>query len=328
MRLYVGNTDRQWFEYLRTIQAKEVNFWRPSAKTEFRVLEPGELFLFRLKSPIRRIVGGGRFSSYMRIPLSVAWDIFGEKNGMASLEELRDIINHYRERFDVPPDPDPFIGCISLNEVFYLDEADWIAGPADWAPSLVQGKSYASETDTYKLLISALASTPTGTPHTQSNSSENKVIREAQDVSYSLSNTVAMDQDTDKRYGAAYLTQGRLGQSNFRMAVMRYYNSRCSISGCSIPQVLEAAHIKPYSQNGPHAVNNGILLRKDIHSLFDQGYITIDPHTYKVKVSSHIKLDTNYGQFDQQSVVSLPKDPALRPLEEYLLWHNNNVFQK
>ena len=68
----------------------EVNFWQPSGGVEFNALQPGELFLFKLHSPRNFIVGGGFFAHWSQLPVSLAWEAFGEKNGAASLLEMRD----------------------------------------------------------------------------------------------------------------------------------------------------------------------------------------------------------------------------------------------
>ena len=78
------------------------------------------------------------------------------------------------------------------------------------------------------------------------------------------------------RYGAEYLTRARIGQGAFRVLVTDAYQRRCAISGERTLPVLQASHIRPYSDEGPHHVANGILLRSDLHTLFDRGYITVD----------------------------------------------------
>ena len=60
--LYIGITDYEWFRFLSLLQSvEEVNFWQPGGQTNFRALQPGELFLFKLHSPNNFIVGGGLF---------------------------------------------------------------------------------------------------------------------------------------------------------------------------------------------------------------------------------------------------------------------------
>jgi len=82
VRLFVGVTDKAWFDQLSaSVPHDEVNFWQPSGTTQFRALQPGELFLFKLHAPNNFIVGGGIFGHASIAPLSLAWEAFGLKNG-------------------------------------------------------------------------------------------------------------------------------------------------------------------------------------------------------------------------------------------------------
>ncbi|MFL6621280.1 MAG: HNH endonuclease, partial [Sulfurifustis sp.] len=74
MKLWVGVTDENWYEYLGARSPDEVNFWQPSGSREFRVLRPGEPFLFKLHSPKNFVVGGGFFVRYSPLPCSLAWE--------------------------------------------------------------------------------------------------------------------------------------------------------------------------------------------------------------------------------------------------------------
>ena len=90
LKAFVGVTDFEWFTYLSSLPGiDEVNFWQPGGKQRFRTLSPGEPFLFKLHSPRDYIVGGGFFAHSTILPVSLAWDAFGEKNGASSLEEMR-----------------------------------------------------------------------------------------------------------------------------------------------------------------------------------------------------------------------------------------------
>jgi hypothetical protein len=85
---------------------EEVNFWQPGGRSQFQALQPGELFLFKLRAP--RIVGGGVFARSDILPVSLAWDAFGTGNGAASLAEMRERIACYRSTADEPsatPEP-------------------------------------------------------------------------------------------------------------------------------------------------------------------------------------------------------------------------------
>ena len=146
MRFFVGVTDGDWFEYLTAMPGlEEVNFWRPSGQTSFRAIKPGELFLFKLHSPRNFIVGGGHFVTYSRLPVSVAWLAFGEKNGVRDLVAFRQLVDKYRRRSgSIDPSPDPVIGCTVLTEPFFWPRDAWIPIPKDWSRNIVKGKTYST----------------------------------------------------------------------------------------------------------------------------------------------------------------------------------------
>ncbi len=89
MKFWIGVTDNQWFKYLSKIRPDEVNFRQPSATPPFRNVPIGMPFLFKLKRPFNHIAGGGFFVTYSTLPLCIAWEVFGVKNGCSPLEELR-----------------------------------------------------------------------------------------------------------------------------------------------------------------------------------------------------------------------------------------------
>ena len=74
------------------------------------------------------------------------------------------------------------------------------------------------------------------------------------------------------RFGQPQLVKPRLGQGAFRILVTDIYGRRCAVTQERTLPALEAAHIRPYSDGGEHEAPNGLLLRRDIHSLFDTGY--------------------------------------------------------
>ena len=92
--------------------------------------------------------------------------------------------------------------------------------------------------------------------------------------------------------------------------------------------VLEAAHVRPYSLNGPHAIDNGLLLRSDLHTLFDRGYVTVTPDL-RVRVSRRIREEFenghDYYELDGRAINA----PAVGspPRREYLEWHADTVFR-
>src|SRR5207249_1716563 len=124
----------------------EVNFWQPSGSREFRALRPGELFLFKLHAPDNVIVGGGIFGHASNVPLSLASEAFGPKNGAANLSEMRArIVRYRRERAGDDQRVDPIIGCRMLTQSFFWPSDFWIRVPASWSPNIVSGKGFQAD---------------------------------------------------------------------------------------------------------------------------------------------------------------------------------------
>lgn len=308
MKVWVGVTDKDWFEFLSRIGADEVNFWQPSGSRSFRALQPGEPFLFKLHSPDDFVVGGGHFVRYSPLPTSLAWDAFGPKNGVASLNELNGRVRRYRRE---DASLDPVIGCNVLAEPFFFPRSAWIPVPPNWAPNIVQGKTYDTAASDGKALWEAVQ----------------EVLRQTPRVAEPSVTETAYDQS---RFGAEYLTRGRLGQGAFRVLVTDAYERRCAVTGEKTLPVLEAAHIRPYALLGPHRVSNGILLRSDLHKLFDLGYVTVTPEL-RLEVSPRLRTEWQNGReyyaHHGQPLRVQPADPASHPNREFLSWHNENRFR-
>jgi putative restriction endonuclease len=94
--------------------------------------------------------------------------------------------------------------------------------------------------------------------------------------------------------------------------------------------VLEAAHIRPFSEQGPHLPSNGLLLRADLHTLFDRGLMTVTADN-RIEVSGHIKETygngRHYYKLHGQELQVLPENVSDRPSREFVEWHNSNVFR-
>lgn len=97
------------------------------------------------------------------------------------------------------------------------------------------------------------------------------------------------------RYGAEYLARCRLGQGGFKIAVGSAYRWRCAVCGEKTKPVLEAAHIKPFSASGRSRTENGLLLRADLHKLFDKGYLTVTIE-YQIEVSHRLEEEFENGK--------------------------------
>lgn len=306
MRLFVAITDSDWFDYLAELRPDEVNFWRPSGAESFRSLSPGEPLLFKLHSPDNFIVGGGFFSHYAVLPASFAWGAFGEKNGAKTETEMRQRIEKYR-RVEPGSASDYSIGCILLQSPFFFQRDEWIL-VSDWPRQTVQGKGYTTDEEagrriwakvTLRLQARAL---PTMEPELVTDGS---------------------------RFGQPQTVMPRLGQGAFRVIVTDMYKRQCALTSSHVLHVLDAAHIRPYSEGGSHNPSNGLLLRQDVHTLFDRGYLTVSPD-FHVEVSRRLKDEFDNGKEYyalQGKAILLPGNLAFRPSTEQLVWHNEHVYR-
>ncbi len=111
----------------------------------------------------------------------------------------------------------------------------------------------------------------------------------------------------------------RRGQSKFRQHLLEAYDRRCAITGFGAEQTLEAAHIYPYRGDDTHKVGNGLLLRGDLHTLFDLYLLTVHPKTKRVYLAPELR-STEYGELNGKRV-NLPQDRSLWPYEKSLAWH-------
>ena len=309
MNLWVGVTDKDWFDLLTARQSHEANFWQPSGGRNFKALQPGEPFLFKLHSPLNFIVGGGFFVRYSPLPVSLAWQAFGEDNGVQSQSQLLARVRRYRREDQTL---DPVIGCNVLAETFFLPRAAWIPVPTDWAMNIVQGKTYST--------------------HTEIGAALWQQVQMARGVAVGARDALPEDEDSNgERYGLPFLARGRLGQGAFRVLVTDAYQRRCAVTGEKTLPVLEAAHIKPYAEQGPHRTHNGILLRSDLHRLFDLGYVTVTPEL-DLLVSRRLKDEWQNGKeyyaHHGRPLLIKPEQVAERPAPEFLRWHNEHCFRE
>jgi len=308
MKMYVGITDYDWYSIIRNENCDEVNFWKPSGNINFRAIETNELFLFKLHSPNNYIVGGGFFVKYSILPTYLAWDAFGIKNGAKTLQELNERVIKYKSNKSIV-DNNHNIGCIILTEPFFFNEKDWIPIPADWKRGIQTGKTYSTDTFVGQRLL--------------------QQVNEKLKKQTLISANELCEHESSERYGKEQIVKPRLGQGAFRVLVTDAYNRKCSVTGEKTLPVLDAAHIKSFSSNGPNSADNGLLLRTDIHKLFDKGYITVNDE-YKVEVSKRLNEDYGNGKiyyyFHGRKLFNIPENKYDIPAKEFLYWHNNNVY--
>lgn len=309
----VAITDTEWYRFLSARpEITEVNFWTPSARRGFRApaFSP---FLFKLRSPHNAICGFAWFAQYSVLPDWLAWETFGLGNGCVSFEAMRERIGRIRERirYDEETGSDD-IGCIQLvSPVFFPDEA-WIPQPSDWHPRTQTPTKYDLTTGEGRRVWDACLAVAAQLPQPAAASGHSIVVG-----------------SSGPRYGAPVLVQPRLGQNTFRIAVLDAYGRACSVTNEHSLPALEAAHIRPYSDEGPHEVQNGLLLRADLHRLFDKGYITVSKDM-RLEVGARLKRDFRNGRTYYPlhgDTIRLPTEGSAKPAWEFLQWHQTNVFR-
>ncbi len=304
MKFFLAVTDEGWFRYLARQQPDEINFWRPSSKTTFRAIQPGAPFLFKLHSPNNFVVGGGFFVRHSILPISLAWEAFGNKNGADTFDAFYQSVMKYNRRGEV----NPSIGCTILTEPFFLVEDEWIPVPEDWNKSIVQGRIYNTEDVTGDRLWDA--------------------VRER--LGNQLKTEGELVYEEPARYGTPYEIRSRIGQGAFRVMVTDAYHRRCAITGEKTLPVLEAAHIKPFSQLGPNTTNNGLLLLSDMQILFDKGYVAIDDQMHIVvsrRIREEFENGREYYAYQGKVLANLPDSAIERPSVEFIRWHQEEIFR-
>lgn len=314
MFAYVGVTDFDWFTYLAGQPGiEEVNFWKPGGTQGFAAIPPGAPFLFKLHAPRNVIAGGGFFVHFTRLPTSLVWEAFGIKNGATSLEEMRRRIEKYRKT--PTSHQDYSIGCIVVGAPFFFTREEWIPIPEDWSPSIVSGKSYDLLRSPGSELWDAVQ--------------VRLAAREARRLAERAAKRVA-EMPAQRRYGDPIEVLPRLGQGSFRVLVTDAYERRCAMTGERTLPALDAAHIRPFAGEGENRVQNGLLLRSDLHRLFDRGYITVRPD-HRIEVSRRIREEFENGR-DYYALanreIRMPERDEFRPERHLLEWHADSVFQR
>lgn len=304
----VAVTDFGWYEFLSRHPSAEVNFWTPSDRRRFAAPEFSPFF-FKLKAPHRAIAGFGFFAQWSSLPPWLAWECFGTGNGCSSLGEFEERLTEIRTRIGyVASNPRAHVGCILLVQPVFFPREAWVAQPKDWHDRTVSSQGYnLTEGEGLRVWSECLerSSETTLPPHLPQ-----------------------VAGPPAPRYGTPYVITPRRGQGTFRVAVTDAYGRSCAVTGEHSLPALEAAHIRSFAHEGPHEARNGLLLRADLHRLFDKGYATVTPGL-RLEISERLRADYSNGRSYYPlhgSQVRPPEDTRHRPAQEFLAWHNDHVY--
>ena len=196
------------------------------------------------------------------------------------------------------------IGCRILTQPFFLDEPDWIPVPASFSRNIVSFKTYSTA------------------------DFEGQQLWEAVGERLHRQGFRRLGEER-ARFATPQLIRPRPGPGAFRLVITDNYQRRCAVTRERTLPALDAAHIRPYSQDGSHEPGNGMLLRSDIRNLFDAGYVTVTPDL-RFEVSKRIREEfengRHYYKLDGERI-NAPEDPSQRPDPASLSWHNQNCFR-
>jgi putative restriction endonuclease len=285
----ISPTDIEWFKFLRTEGLNsEINFWTPTPWNVSR-LASGDKLYFMLKSPIRKIGGYGQFVEYKNMSVNDAWNKYGFKNGCTSKQELIERLDKYKasNSSDERSVTDSEIGCIVLTNAVYYDDDKFLDldnYEIDFSRFIVKIKYY-NANDPLEIA-------------TQSTLKEFELLP-----------------TTIEKLKKSRLVTERKGQGNFRAIITTAYSNKCCITSETTPELLEAAHIQPYFDENSNHVKNGLLLRVDLHKLYDNGLLYID-ESFKIYISPEVKSEF-YRKLNG-TTIRLPENNNLHPSKEAL----------
>ncbi len=291
----VALTDYNWYFLLKTHKiTAEANFWTPTP-WKVKKIKSGDNVYFLLKKKYgRSICGYGKFVRYEEMSLINTWNLYGTKNGVNNLIEMKSRVEGYVKKNSNTKflEESHIIGNIILKDIVFIDD-ELQKNPETY------GWSVADQVVKFKYIndeIFHIDEKKNNMPFSLVGSDQKEII--------TINNKV------------------RYGQESFRRLLLKAYSRKCCITGEEEESVLEAAHIQAYISKESNHVQNGLLFRVDFHRLFDQGLITIN-EDFQICVSK--KLNSDYYRKFNGKQISLPKDDY-KPSLNAIRWHNKNVF--
>lgn len=257
----------------------EVNFWSPKSQRPLKAMALGTPVFLRLPRPHHALVGYGFFAHFVVLDLREAWNMFEWRNGDATEPEFLRRLGSFRGVDLLEPGAARApIGCTILRDVRYWPRERWVRwGAAEgWKANTVQGATERDAARAQRLLA--------------------LITKDGLRCPDDLESEGSFDPVGEDATGPLRVVAARVGQGTFRARLLSAYGGRCAITGECIQPVLDAAHIQPYRGAASNHVQNGLLLTKDLHALFDAGYLGIEPDARTVLVSERLRKDWHNGK--------------------------------
>lgn len=290
MTAVYASTTRAWFDVLAHLRPERVAFWQPTPARPSRI-ELGERWYFKeLGSP--QILGFGEYAGWER---STVVGLFGDyrlATGSATEADLLAAFRAFGPEFELNSE----IGNVILEKFTQFEPP--VALSSVGLDDLTVRFVYIEDDDPIADYVGGLRK---GAPAT----------------SFTL-----RDPEAAKR--AARKHKVRVGQGAFRRLLLGTYGKVCAFTGPQLEETLQAAHIQPYVDAESNHVRNGLLLRADMHVLFDLGLLTLDPDL-RIQVSSKLKGRDHVVESLHGTKVVL-KSSTVEPSPAAIDFHRQQVF--
>ena len=303
--------NRKWLKNIRqlknTIVLDEVNLWLSTNKEKPRgsTLIEGTPFLIRFKpnknSNKEYIVGGGLFYQAEKgMTYSEAWKYYREANGVTSEKEFHEIAED--------KNGNKAITSYIIRSPIFLDKDEWI--------------------DYFKVISKKI---PEKTPqqpldHFEFNKPDTKKLWKNIKEKFTTIEACKNFNENAKNPKDLIGRETRPGQLTFRKELLKLFEDKCAVTGINATGIIEAAHIKRYSEVLEHDISNGIPLRADLHRLLDSGYATIrkNGEEFQFIISDKFWKDHNDSSemYRECHKAKIKMPSGWRIDEKYLEWHH------
>jgi putative restriction endonuclease len=290
LTIVYASTTRTWFDALAHLRPERVAFWQPTPARPSRI-ELGELWYFKeLGSP--QILGFGEYVGWERSTVASLFGKYGLATGYATGAELLAAFRAFNPDFELNTE----IGNVILENFTPLDPP--VALSSVGLDDLSVRFAYIDDDDPIARYVGGLRQ---GAPAT----------------SFELRDPEAAKRIASKR-------KVRVGQNTFRRLLLQTYGKVCAFTGPQLEETLQAAHIQPYVDAESNHVRNGLLLRADMHVLFDLGLLTLGPDL-RIQVSSKLKgRDNTVESLHGTKAILATVEPSPAAID----FHRQEVFIK
>ena len=316
---YIINTDPNWISYLLDNGIKNPVFWLKRNNSPHRAaLVEGHPIFFRITGTNPPVIKGfGYVKHTLPIRLQQAFLTYGDRLGYSTIGNMVETSSAWTSGVELETGTEVF--CIEVVKFQVIQDIRTDTELRELGIDfdhrhVVTGKGL-DDSQTERLLALANQKSIYKTNLLEKFFSEN--------VNPYRTEEFTPQDIQDAREKIARLVSKRRGQPEFRRMLLSAYNSQCAISLCDATPALEAAHIIPYRGPETNHISNGLLLRADIHTLFDLGFIVVD--TTRMAIEIHPDLRASSYHTLSGSPLHLPDREELWPSKEALNWHRQEA---